>query len=40
MDSAMKMENTEKLDQYLINKKFKDDYNNYLKERRFNREKK
>ena len=40
MDSAMKMENTEKLDQYLIQKKIKDDYNGYLKQSRLNREKK
>lgn len=40
MDSALKMENTEKLDQYLIQKKIKDDYNNYIKQSRFNREKK
>jgi hypothetical protein len=40
MDSAMKMENTEKLDQYLITKKIKDDYNNFLKQSRVQREKK
>lgn len=40
MDTALKQENTEKLDQYLIQKKIKEDYNNYIKDRRFVREKK
>ena len=40
MDSALKMENSEMLDQYLITKKVKDDYNNYIKDKRMVREKK
>ena len=40
MDSALKMENSEMLDQYLITKKVKDDYNNYITDKRIVREKK
>ena len=40
MDSVLRMENTENLDQYLIQKKIKDDYNGYLKQSRLQREKK
>ena len=40
MDSVLRMENTENLDQYLIQKKIKDDYNQYLKQSRLQREKK
>ena len=40
IDSALKMENSEMIDQYLITKKVKDDYNNYIKDKRMVREKK
>ena len=40
IDSALKMENSEMIDQYLITKKVKDDYNNYIKDKKMVREKK
>jgi len=40
MDSALRFENSELLDQYLIQKNVKDDYNNYIKQSRLQREKK